>query len=212
MNVQKTIIVAAILLITYAANIYLDKSADMNISKPLSEFPMSFGNWQGKGERFEDWVYKMTGVDDSVLCNYTDGSGNNVQLYIGYYKNQKEGKIIHSPRNCMAGKGWNITGTSEIELLIKSPKPKKVKVRLLNLQNGLKQQIVLYWYYSRGRVITSEYQQKLYLVVDSITRKRSDGSFVRLISPVFESENQTLDLIKSFAVEIFPIIVEHIPS
>ena len=41
--------------------------------------------------------------------------------------------------------------------------------------------------------------QKIYLVIDSITRHRTDGSFVRLIAPVINgNEERTVEYIKDF--------------
>ena len=79
-------------------------------------------------------------------------------------------------------------------------------------QKGVEQQIVLYWFQSRGRIISSEYMQKIWLVVDSITKQRTDGAFVRLISPIIENEQVTVDLLKEFAKQIKPILDDHIPS
>ena len=200
------------MLITSVTLLYLNKSEAKKINKPLSDFPRTIGPWKGKLDHFEDWVYEKTGVDDSILSHYYDAAGNYVQLYIGYYDSQREGDIIHSPRNCMPGGGWNIAETSRIDLAVPSHDPELVKVLLLRVQNGLRKQLVLYWYHSRGRVISSEYHQKVYLILDSITRRRTDGSFVRLISPVVDSEEQTLEFLKRFAAELFPIIEEYIPS
>ena len=51
------------------------------------------------------------------------------------------------------------------------------------------------------------------LVIDSITRHRTDGSFVRLIAPIQNGdEEKTLIYLKEFARLIFPILTEYIPS
>ncbi len=133
-----------------------------------------------------------------------------VNLYVGFYQSQKEGDIIHSPKNCMPGAGWNIIDTSIESVQIDHGKSVKV-IRLL-LEKGTEKQLVLYWFQSRGRIISSEYAQKIWLVVDSITRQRTDGSFVRLISTVKGNEKRTLNRLKDFANIIFPILNEYIPS
>ena len=212
MNTYRTITIVAIMLITSVTLSYLNNSEAKKTNKPLSGFPMIIRGWHGELDYFDDWVYEKTGVDDSILSHFYDSSGNDVQLYIGYYESQREGSIIHSPRNCMIGKGWNMIETSRINLTVPSHPHDLIKVIYLLIQKGLDKQIVLYWYYSRGRVISSEYYQKIYLVIDSITRRRTDGSFVRLILPVKDSEKQTLEVLKGFAADLFPVIEEYIPS
>jgi len=141
--------------------------------------------------------------------NYQSPDNDFVQLYIGYYESQKEGDLIHSPKNCMPGAGWNIvdSGIEKVDI-----GEKTIKVIRLNLKKGSSEQTVLYWFHSRGRIISSEYFQKIWLVIDSVTKRRTDGSFVRLITPVKESREKSLELLKDFTAEIFPYINEYIPS
>ena len=195
------------------ANFLTNSGKDVYALKPLSTFPKQFGDWRGVEQRFDDEIYTVLGVDDSFLATYVNPQGRQVQLYIGFYKSQREGDIIHSPKNCMPGSGWNIVKTSSEELDINHGPFGKVKVIEFKLKKGLDEQVVLYWYQSRGRVISSEYLQKIYLVYDSITRNRTDGSFVRLIAPVYkDNEELTSRFLKDFAQMIFPVLTEYLPS
>jgi len=54
--------------------------------------------------------------------------------------------------------------------------------------NGDARQLVYYWFDQRGRNLTSEVAVKWYLVWDSLTRHRSDGAMVRLITPLGKTE------------------------
>ncbi|MBW1804631.1 MAG: EpsI family protein [Deltaproteobacteria bacterium] len=146
-----------------------------------------------------------------ILINYKGLQGRLVQLYVGFYQSQKEGDLIHSPKNCMPGAGWNIVQTSIEELNVDS-NPEKVKMIQLILQKGVQKQIVLYWFQSRGRYISSEYMQKIYMVIDSIRKRRTDGSFVRLIAPVIHNEEETLENLKAFANLLIPKLQEYLPS
>ena len=113
----------------------------------------------------------------------------------------------------MPGAGWNIISTSLEESILPETKQGKIKMIKLILQKGSQRQVVLYWFQSRGRFIASEYMQKIYLVIDSITRQRTDGSFVRLIAPVIGgNEEQTLKYMKNFSKILIPILQEYIPS
>jgi len=188
-------------------------SEDVHPNKPLSTFPKQIGAWQGKEQRFESKIYEILGVDDSFLATYFAPDGQQVQLYVGFYQSQREGDIIHSPKNCMPGAGWKIISSSIEELAATETRSKDLKVIKFKLKNGIQEQLVLYWYQSRGRIISSEYMQKFYLVLDSITRRRTDGSFVRLIAPIQNgNEEQVSETLKSFAVKIFPILNEYLPT
>ncbi len=184
----------------------------MVVKKPFSTFPTQIGPWQGVEDHFDERVYQVLGVDDSFLANYKGPSDPWVNLYIGFYDSQREGDLIHSPKNCMPGGGWKITDVSIETLRSGNEIATEHKIIKLVLEKGKSKQISLYWYQSRGRIISSEYMQKIYLVWDAITRNRTDGSFVRLIAPVVDSEEQTLTTLKSFAQELFPILQDYIPS
>jgi EpsI family protein len=211
MTNQRTIIIIVIMLITAALTGFASHSERITPNKPFSEFPLEIGQWKGKKGELDQQVYNILGVEDYILANYRKTSGEMVNLYVGFYQSQKEGDIIHSPKNCMPGAGWNITDTS-IETIHMTDTKKTIKVIKLILQKGAEKQVVLYWFQSRGRIIASEYMQKIWLVIDSITKHRTDGSFVRLISPVTVDEKTTLKVLKEFADKVYPVLNEHIPS
>ena len=213
MSLKHTLIASVIMILTMVSLNYISHAEIINPNKPFSTFPKQIGEWKGVESRFDQEIYDVLGVDDSILSNYSTSDGRHVQLYIGFYQSQKEGDLIHSPKNCMPGGGWNIVQTSLVEIPMQNTDSGKAKTIKLILQNGSQKQVVLYWYQSRGRIISSEYLQKIYLVIDAITRHRTDGSFVRLIAPVTNGdEEKALNTLKDFATQLMPILTEYIPS
>ncbi len=213
MSWKKTLIVAAIMLAAMGILRYASHSEAIHPNKPFSAFPKTIGQWQGKELHFSDTIYQVLGVDDSFLANYSHPDGSHIQLYIGFYQSQKEGDLIHSPKHCLPGSGWKIVKNERVRLGLEKGSRKESRVIKLNTRNQRQsQQVVLYWFHSRGRIISSEYWQKIYMVWDSIMRNRTDGSFVRLISPVVgEDEKQTTKKLKRFARELIPILDQYIP-
>ena len=192
---------------------FINHSEDVHPNKPFSTFPKEIGEWKGIEQRFDSKIYEILGVDDSFLATYRNPNGVQVQLYIGFYQSQREGDLIHSPKNCMPGAGWKIIDSSIEELDVSTADYETVETIRFKLKNGIHEQAVLYWFQSRGRIISSEYLQKIYLVIDSITRQRTDGSFIRLIAPIQNGdEEKTLLYLKDFAKLIFPILTEYIPA
>ena len=212
-SLKRTIIASAVMILTMFGVSYLDHVEEIHPNKPLSTFPTHIGEWIGKEERFDDRIYDVLGVDDSFLCDYVTSDGRQVQLYIGFYQSQRQGDLIHSPKNCIPGGGWNIVRTSLEELVIPDTNPGIIKVVKLVIQKGNQRQVVLYWFQSRGRFIHSEYMQKIYLVIDSIVRNGTDGSFIRLNTPIINGDEiHTLEYMRSFSKLLIPILKEYIPS
>ena len=208
---KRIVITAAVMVVTLLITGFASRSERIEPNRNFDNFPRTIGPWQGRTDQFDPKVYNILGVDDSILMNFRSPDNRHINLYVGFYQSQKEGDLIHSPKNCMPGAGWNIV-KSRIEPVHFPETGKAMKVILLELQKGSQKQLVLYWFQSRGRIISSEYWQKIWLVVDSVTKRRTDGSFVRLISPVRESKENTLETLKSFTRQIYPHLKEFIPS
>ncbi len=207
---KRTITIIVIMLSTSLLLGFLSNPEITKPSKSFDAFPLKFGKWQGIKSNLDQEIYRILGVEDYILADYRSSQGESVNLYIGFYQSQKEGDLIHSPKNCMPGAGWNITDTS-IETINFSNNGSKNVIKLL-IQKGSEKQLVLYWFQSRGRIISSEYMQKIWLVIDSITKHRTDGSFVRLTSKIISNEKESLKLLKEFAKKIYPSLNEYIPS
>ena len=210
---MRSIIVSLLMVSTGFYIFSMSHGEAVPLRKTFSSFPKKINEWIGREESFDEEIYKILGVDDSILISYHSPDGKNVQLYTGYYHSQREGDIIHSPKNCMPGSGWNITDTSFENLTVSAATPPKIRVIKLILEKGISKQVVLYWFQSRGRFISSEYWQKIYLVWDAILKNRTDGSFVRLIAPVQNGDVElTTGYLKLFAENMIPILGEYLPK
>ena len=212
MTYKRTAIIVLLMAATAALTGLVSRTEQILPNKPFSEFPLSVGERAGTKNQLDERVYNVLGVEDYVMADYRNmSSGSMVNLYVGFYQSQKEGDIIHSPRNCMPGAGWKITESSIKEINLTNRKD-PINVAKLLIQKGSQKQMVLYWFQSRGRIISSEYWQKIWLVMDSVTRQRTDGSFVRLISPVTTDEQHAATILEAFVKDIFPALSTHIPS
>jgi EpsI family protein len=80
------------------------------------------------------------------------------------------------------------------------------------IQKGLDKQLVFYWYQGRGRVIASEYLGKFWMVADAISRNRTDGALVRLVTPMNDDEAHARARLVSFTQLLFPHLENAIPN
>src|SRR5208283_5017648 len=130
-------------------------------------------------------------------------------LYIGYFRTQRTGATIHSPKNCIPGAGWQPMVSQIYELTLDDGR--KVPVNLYVIRKDLEQQIVLYWYQSHGRVVASEYWGKFYLVYDALRLNRTDAALVRITVPVRNGDTdaareQAIAFARQVAVDVEQII------
>ena len=180
------------------------------IVKPLEDFPKQIGSWSGETQRFSQAVYDKLGVDDSVLINYKNDHEDTISMYVGYYEDQKQGEIIHSPKNCMLGSGWQPIEISEIDISFDS---RKIPVTKMILEKSYQKIVVLYWYQSGKRAIANEYIQRLYFIYDSIRYNRSNATFVRFTSPVLSDDNENaVQVLIKFIKNTIPILDDFLPK
>jgi EpsI family protein len=100
-----------------------------------------------------------------------------------------------------------------MRLDIVAPNGGAAEINQILIQKGLDKQFVFYWYQDRGRMITSEYWAKIYLVLDAITKHRTDGALVRVMVPVVDDDEETAHMRrKEFVENILPLLQDHLPS
>ena len=182
------------------------------LRRAFDELPLRLGAYRGVDEELEPEVVKTLGATDIVLRRYTADGRSPVWLYAGFYASQRTGAVIHSPKQCLPGNGWNIVRSERVLLDLSSAAPGRIAVNRVLVSRGEDRQLVLYWYQERGRVIADEYWGKAYLAWDSMTRGRSDGALVRLSTPIVATEAATYGALVDFARDVMPLLTESLPS
>jgi EpsI family protein len=181
--------------------------------RALAEFPKEVGGWKqaGPDARFDAATEAVLRADDYVTRDYTLADGRYVSLYVGYYATQRAGATYHSPLNCLPGSGWKLTEPATVEIKPADGSPPFEANRYI-IQNGTTRQLLVYWYQGRGRAVANEYWDKVYTVMDSVRRRRSDGSMVRVLVPVGGSDEEALASATAFAAEVAPNLPAYIPN
>jgi exosortase D (VPLPA-CTERM-specific) len=171
-------------------------------------FPAAMGEWHGHASLLEPQVEHGLALDDYILSDYGKPDGKVVNLYVAYYASQRTGESPHSPLVCIPGDGWSITKLERTSYGAEHPLNRAIIER-----NGSKQ-LVYYWYEERGRSIASEYWSKWYLLSDAITKNRSDGALVRLITTVLPSEleRDADNRLRLFMRDLLPSLSGYLPS
>lgn len=180
--INRAVIVVVLLAAAAAFGARADADEQPVDREPLTSLPYELDEWSGREARpFPDDVVALLGVDDYVHRTYLNDAGVPVSLYAGYYTSQRQGDTIHSPQNCLPGAGWRPISSTLVSLpTARGP----VSVNQYVIQKGLDKQVVLYWYQGRGRVVANEYRNKLLMMWDAATERRTNGGLVRVMAPV----------------------------
>jgi EpsI family protein len=209
----------ALLLLLVACGVVINlwqRAGEANVPRrPLKEFPAEVGSWRqvGVDYRFDAETERVLRADDYLSRNYLGPQGRAANLYVGYYATQRNGATYHSPLNCLPGTGWTMGEPARINISPGGGAPSFEANRYI-IEQGSDRQLMLYWYQGRGRAVASEYWGKIYTVVDSISRRRSDGAMVRVMIPLpkGQSEQAALEASINLAAEIAPLLSGYVPN
>jgi EpsI family protein len=183
--------------------------------RPLKDFPAAVGQWRQMGNdyRFDAETERVLRADDYLSRFYSGPEGRVANLYVGYYATQRNGATYHSPLNCLPGTGWTMSEPGKITIT-PAGGAKPFEANRYIIQQGSERQLLVYWYQGRGRAVSSEYWGKIYTVLDSISRRRSDGAMVRVMVPLFkgQSEQSALEASVNLAAEIAPLLPGYVPN
>jgi exosortase D (VPLPA-CTERM-specific) len=180
----------------------------------FATFPLEIGKWHGGRTFLEKTVIEQLSADDFVVANYRRFQDpQRVNFYVAYYKSQRAGSSAHSPEACLPGGGWKIE-EFKTRTLNKPGLPESIVANRVIITKGNSRQLVYYWFKQRNRYITNSYAAKWYLFVDSITRGRTDGALVRLMTFVDPDEEieQADQRLLEFLKEIERILPPYIPD
>jgi EpsI family protein len=181
--------------------------------KHLDAFPAQLGVWKmQEDQQLSPSLLDVLRADSYVSRWYQEPSGDQVELFIAYYRNQSAGETMHSPQNCLPGSGWQPVMKDRIVADLGSGRLAKVN-RYVVEKDG-RQALVLYWYQAHGRIIADEYLSKLYLVWDAIHLHRHDGAIVRfsvMLPPDANTGRETQSALK-FARAVSQNLADFVPN
>jgi EpsI family protein len=186
---------------------------DLDLRAPLSStVPELLASYASEDLTMSEAELRVTGVSQYLARVYQLDETKEKDfftLYVGYYESQRNGKTIHSPRNCLPGSGWEpLVGGREVIATADGA----VEVNRYVLQRGEARALVLYWYQGRGRVEASEYAVKWDLLRDAALLGRSDEALVRLMVPINGSEQEATRLAVRAAEQLIPAVQAALPT
>ena len=192
---------------------WFERRGEAEVSrKPLAGVPQTLGEWRQRADeiRFSEQTESVLRTTDYTMREYSLPDGRIANLYVGYYASQRTGATYHSPQNCLPGAGWIMREPQIIEITTASGKT--FPANRYRIENGIYDEIMIYWYQGRGRAEASEYLDKINTVWDSAFRRRSDGAMIRVMTSVGGNEQEAtraaIDLSQKIADEISAFVPE----
>ena len=179
------------------------------LASPLASFPLTVGSWRMIQEGVIDQETQDILKADDIMTRVYGGPEGEANLFVAYFKTQRQGQSPHSPKNCLPGSGWQQMETGRIDVPVSGG---SIHINQYVVAKGDAQSVVLYWYQSQGRVIADEFAAKFYLVSDSIKHHRSDTALVRVVVPIVGGRTEQAEKVGSDFVQTFyPVVKAYLP-
>ncbi len=200
--------------LTLAVSFGVEFHEQMPMKRSLSEFPSTVAGWEGRQLSMEQMFLDELDLSEYLMADYNNGEDKSVNFYVAYYESQRKGESIHSPETCLPGGGWVFNESGTVEVPIETSNKTQLPVNRAFIQKGESRQLSYYWFPMRGRVLTNAYEVKFFNFWDALTRQRTDGALVRLITPVYEGEDVALAeaRLQDFVKQVVPVLNDFLPN
>jgi len=201
-----------ILLVTSGLSRGVEFREKIPAKQSFAEFPMSVGEWAGTRQSMEQKFIDALHFSDYITATYRNPQGRDVEFYVAYYESQRKGETTHSPETCLPGSGWEFRSAGLAD--VPAQNGKTIRVNRSIMEKSGSRLLTYFWFPQRDRILTSLPQVKLYSFWDALTRQRTDGALVRLITPVYPDEGveDAEKRLKGFASEMVPVLSGFLPE
>lgn len=143
--------------------------------------PYTIDGWSGAEAKF-DPIYGTDPAESSLLRIYRRGEEVPVILYVGYFGDLSTILDVHTPELCYPAQGWSIIGSRISPPVTFRGKPIQSKQIVADKLGN--RRLVVWWYNAGARPIGTQLRHVFAMLAMSTLTGRSDGSMVRLETPV----------------------------
>jgi exosortase D (VPLPA-CTERM-specific) len=182
------------------------RPATIKHHRSLIEFPAEIAGLTGHPSALDPEITKFIGVDDYFLADYGRPNAEPINLYVAYYADLSA-KGLHSPMDCLPAGGWEIVERRRDLTHI-------VPFNRMIIEDGMRKQLVYYWYNEQGTDVASEFWANLHRFANSLVQHRSDAALVRLVTEI-RPEESPVDAdkrLQSFMDQALPRLVAFLPE
>jgi len=212
----KPIVLAIIFCGLFVTTGFIIKNTSDSLLRPdritFEKFPMEIAGWYGEKSYLSKEILNSLWADDYIQASYQKkGIRNIVTLFVPYYEYQGTRHTAHAPQSCLLGGGWGLISSDD--RFVKVNKKQKIKIKCMLMVKGDLKLLSSYFFFQRGRVITSPWLNKYYMMVDAVTKKRTDGALVRIEMLLLpgQSSDDAYRVMEGFLGDIWGRLGDYIP-
>ena len=172
---------------------------------PALRAPLATGDWKQVTERLTDWTPRFVG--SSAQFNQAFGKeGTRAGLYIGYYRNQRQGAQLITTQNTLVvstDREWKNIGEIRRTPVFNQGEISAIETKLRGRSTNL---LVWRWYWVDGQYIVNPYWGKLLQAKSRLLGRGDDAAIVIVYAPYDERPQDAEQALRDFVGTMLPAI------
>lgn len=205
-EVKNALIFTIGLLLIFGSYINFYKTTPVPLEKNGRWLPQKIGNWTFDAGVPIGSILSDVEFDKEINANYTNASGSVINLFVGYFENQEQGKELVNFQT-----EWLHDEAGSVKITTSEGKIYEINKRIY--KNGKKNKLIYFWYEVGGRIAADQYSAKARTTLDSIIRGRSNGAIVLASRNIIKEQPETDELAntRQFVTDLLPALREFLP-
>ena len=196
-------IITVILTFTAACFVYVANTMYPIKNDKFNQFPLVIGDWKGSDVPMSPWVYQGLETPYVFLRNYSSPSQRRqVNLSLVWFDDTNF--AFHAPEECMSS-------------MIKSRVLKKVHIGNAGVHEVVQMTVeiddqaylLLYFFDVDGYITTRQSMIRISALKRRLQFKRASATFIRLMAPILNDQEEALQTLLSFLDVMYPILPEY---
>jgi exosortase A len=184
---------------------YLQNRADADTRVVELSAPQDAGGWQRQTDQVTAWRPSYERATASVFETYIRG-GQQVELYVAIYRNQKQGAELINSQNVMIHQKhevWSNVGESKRSESIGAA---ALPLRQTLLRSAGQRLLIWDWFVISGQDVVNPYKAKLIQARDQILGRGDDGVAIIVAAPYAETAAAAEQALRDFITAMRPSI------
>lgn len=182
---QRLVVLSAVILSVSALTVWMTTKAESIEAQVVADFDVSaqLGGWQRMAEPTL-WQPRHQETPDTVSARYRNAAGDEVQLFVVLFAQQRQGSEAINNQNEIAGQKVHQTSLGSKTVDTGSSKlPVNQSKLIIDASNGENEHLVWQWYRVAGHEVINRYVGKAWEALARLYPGRADGAWIAVTTP-----------------------------
>jgi exosortase A len=197
----------AVLAVAFIWPIYAGhlERASSPVAGPEIDIPDIAGKWQISSSGTSDWKPEYVGATTQLLQNYQK-DGRSVDLYISYYRNQKQGSELINSQNTMVSEAESDWHNIKQETRSVDLGSRQEIINQGQLRSSSTQLLIWRWYWLDGENTANPYLAKFILARNKLLQRSDDGAEIIIATRYEDTREEAVPVLQDFLDDMMPAI------